>query len=130
MKTILAAVFILTINACGTATTDGAATLSPANSQVQTMSKSKTAKIDNDVIEFRGTVQFISVEGGFYAIYADDGRKFTAKGFDNAYKKHGLVVQVKGKILKDVFTYVQHGEVLQIISVEVLDESNVKDINI
>ena len=116
MKTILAAVSTLAISACGTATE------SPANSQVQTMSQ---VKADSTVFEFRGTVQFVTLEGGFYAVYADDGRKFMPLKLGAAHKKQGLVVQVKGKILKDLVTYQQHGEVLQIISIEALDDSQV-----
>lgn len=117
MKAILAAVLVIGITACGTQTEPS------ANSQVPTMS---TVKTDKAVFEFRGTVHFVTLEGGFYAIYADDGRKFMPQRLSEAHKKHGLVVKVKGKILKDVITYQQHGQVLQITSIEVVDDSHVE----
>jgi tRNA G18 (ribose-2'-O)-methylase SpoU len=126
MKAILVALLGLGISACSAATNDNALTPSPANGQKQAKAKTKAKEKENNTIfEFRGTVQFVTIEGGFYAIYADDGRKFMPRKLSAAHKKHGLVVQVKGKILKDIITYQQHGQVLQIIDIEVLDDSQV-----
>ncbi|MFT4993371.1 MAG: hypothetical protein ACI965_000390 [Paraglaciecola sp.] len=122
MKAILAAVLSLGISACGTATTDNPQTMSAADNKVKTMYE---AKQDSATFEFRGTVQFVTLEGGFYAIYADDGRKFMPQNLGAAHRKPGLVVQVKGRILKGVITFQQHGEVLQIISIEMVDDSQV-----
>ena len=81
---------------------------------------------NDNIIEFLGTVQYVVIEGGFYAIYAEDGRKFMPRHLKKSQEKHGLIVKVKGEILKDVITVQQHGEVLKIISIEVLDDSNVE----
>jgi hypothetical protein len=114
MKAIIASVLVLGMSACSTAYEP------PVISKQQSMSRSKAS---NAELEFRGTVQFVTLEGGFYAIYADDGRKFMPQKLSEAHEKHGLVVQVKGKIIKDVITFAQHGQVLKIISITVLDDS-------
>jgi hypothetical protein len=80
---------------------------------------------NDNIIEFLGTVQYVVIEGGFYAIYAEDGRKFMPRHLKKSQEKHGLIVKVKGEILKDVITVQQHGEVLKIIDIEVINDSNV-----
>ena len=82
-------------------------------------------QVGSTMIEFQGTVKYITLEGGFYAIYADDGRKFTPKNLGELHRKNGLVVKVRGKILKDVVTFQQHGQVLNISSIEIIDDSKV-----
>lgn len=82
-------------------------------------------QLASSIIEFRGTVKYISIEGGFYAIYADDGRRFMPRKLGEIHRRHGLVVKVSGKILKDVITTQQHGQVLEIRSIEIIDDSNV-----
>ena len=82
-----------------------------------------------DMINVTGTIVFKGMEGGFYALDADDGRKFMPQGMNKALLKHGMKVQVTGIILKDMLTFQQYGEVLKVTEAVVIDDSNVKGQN-
>ena len=82
-----------------------------------------------DMINVTGTIVFKGMEGGFYALDADDGRKFMPQGMNKALLKHGMKVQVSGIILKDMLTFQQYGEVLKVTEAVVIDDSNVKGQN-
>jgi hypothetical protein len=122
MKTILLTCLILCLTACNSRSDNALVTLTESNNLEAAMPEKQTT---SPIIEFRGTVKYISIEGGFYAIYADDGRKFMPRKLGELHRRHGLVVKVSGKILKDVLTTQQHGQVLDIRSIEILDDSNV-----
>lgn len=70
-------------------------------------------------VEFVGQVVFKNLEGGFYAIYADNGGKYTPLNLPKDFAKHGLKVKVTGQI-KDVLSITQHGKVLEISQIESL----------
>lgn len=104
-----------------------------ACSQSTPLSVDKTKTIEerplvNEQVEFTGTVRFITLEGGFYALYADDGRIFTPTNLAKKYKQDGLIVAVKGRILTDIMSFTQHGKMLQVKSIEVIGVA--KDSNI
>lgn len=71
-------------------------------------------------VKFSGSVRFISLEGGFYALYADDGRIFTPTNLGKKYRQDGLLVAVTGQILTDIMSFTQHGKMLQIKSIKVI----------
>lgn len=77
----------------------------------------------NEQVEFTGSVRFITLEGGFYALYADDGRVFTPTNLAKKYQQDGLLVSVKGQILTDMMSFQQHGKMLQVKSVKVIGVS-------
>ncbi|MFT6897439.1 MAG: hypothetical protein ACJA13_001845 [Paraglaciecola sp.] len=74
----------------------------------------------NEQVEFTGRVRFITLEGGFYAIYADDGRVFTPTNLAKKYRQDGLLVVVTGQILTDIMSFTQHGKMLQVKSIKVI----------
>lgn len=76
-----------------------------------------------NMINVTGTIVFKGMEGGFYALDADDGRKFMPQGMNKDMLKHGMKVQVTGIILKDMMTFQQYGEVLKVTEAVVLDDS-------
>ncbi|MFT5675321.1 MAG: hypothetical protein ACI808_001252 [Paraglaciecola sp.] len=122
MKTALLTSLVLCLTACNSTLDARPITLTESKKLEPAMSEKQLA---SSIIEFRGTVKYISIEGGFYAIYADDGRRFMPRKLGEIHRRHGLVVKVSGKILKDVITTQQHGQVLEIRSIEIIDDSNV-----
>ena len=122
MKIVILVNMLFCLTACNSATT-AAPTLSVDSKNLE--SKVIEIPLASSSFEFQGTVKYISLEGGFYAIYADDGRKFMPRKLGELHRKHGLVVYVRGKILKDMVTFQQHGQVLDISSIEIIDDSNV-----
>jgi hypothetical protein len=79
------------------------------------------------LIKFRGTVKYLQLEGGFFAIYADDGKKYTPTNLPKAYRIAGLVVEVEGQILTDMMSFQQHGDMLKVLDVKLIDDSNAQD---
>ena len=85
--------------------------------KVKTIKERPTVK---EQVEFTGNVRFITIEGGFYALYAQDGRIFTPTNLAKKYKQDGLIVEVKGQILTDIMSFTQHGKMLQVKSIKVI----------
>ncbi len=48
-------------------------------------------------IAVEGRVTFVSLEGGFYGIVADDGRRFDPVNLPPAWEKEGLKVRFRGR---------------------------------
>ena len=74
----------------------------------------------NEQVKFTGRVRFMTIEGGFYALYADDGRVFTPSNLAKKYQQDGLLVEVTGQILTDMMSYQQHGKMLQVTSITII----------
>lgn len=79
------------------------------------------------LIKIRGTVKYLNLEGGFYAIYADDGAKYTPFNLAKEYRIAGLVVEIEGRLMDDMLSIQQHGEMLKIESVKIIDASQAED---
>ncbi|WP_088330834.1 hypothetical protein [Lacimicrobium sp. SS2-24] len=77
-------------------------------------------------IQFTAEVVYKDLEGGFYALIAKDGSKYQPLALAQAYRRHGLVVKVEAKPIKDRVTFQQFGTVVEIISISVLDDSKVR----
>ncbi|MFQ3197726.1 MAG: hypothetical protein ACI8R9_000388 [Paraglaciecola sp.] len=74
----------------------------------------------NEQVKFTGRVRFMTIEGGFYALYADDGRVFNPSNLAKKYQQDGLLVVVTGQILTDMMSYQQHGKMLQVTSIKII----------
>ena len=70
----------------------------------------------------RGTVRHISVEGGFYGIVGDDGKRFDPVNLPAPFQKDNLPVRFRGKVLKDRVSFHMWGELFEIESI-VRDDS-------
>ena len=81
------------------------------------------------MITVRGTIKYKNLEGGFWALDAEDGRKFMPSGLDKALLVDGIVVEVTGVIEEDVITFQQYGKTLKIKSSRVIDDSNTSRLN-
>lgn len=73
---------------------------------------------DADVIEGRGTVQFVELEGGFYGIVADDGQRYDPTNLDEAYEEDGLRVRFRARERDDLISVRMWGRMVEIISIE------------
>ena len=122
MKTVLLTILLMCLSGCNS-NIDKAST---ADYETIALGQDTPEKeLGSTMIEFQGTVKYITLEGGFYAIYADDGRKFMPRKLGELHRRHGLIVYVRGKILEGVHTIQQHGQVLDISSIEIIDDSKV-----
>jgi hypothetical protein len=76
-----------------------------------------------DELSFVGEVRWISVEGGFFGLVAEDGRKFLPLNLAQEFKKEGLKIKVKGNIKKGIVTIQMWGAPFEIREIEVHRES-------
>jgi hypothetical protein len=71
-----------------------------------------------DLFEIVGTVTYQQMEGGFYAIDGDDGRKYDPVNLPEAFKKDGLKVKGTARRKKDVVGIHMYGEIIEIVDLE------------
>ena len=71
-------------------------------------------------IDIKGTVTFISIEGGFYGIIGDDGEKYLPLSLPDEYKKIDMRISIKGKIRDDIMTTQQWGKSVEIVEIQKL----------
>jgi hypothetical protein len=67
----------------------------------------------------RGRVQFLNLEGGFYGIITDSGKKLLPMNMTKEFAQNGAIVRVKGKV-KDVMTIQQWGTPFTINDIELI----------
>ncbi|MGB1263604.1 MAG: hypothetical protein ACPG52_11895 [Cognaticolwellia sp.] len=67
----------------------------------------------------RGRVQFLNLEGGFYGIITDSGKKILPMNMKKEFAKNGAIVRIKGKV-KNVMTIQQWGTPFTITDIELI----------
>ncbi len=71
----------------------------------------------------RGRVQFLNLEGGFYGIITDSGKKILPMNMAKEFAQNGAIVRVKGKV-KNVLTIQQWGTPFTITEIELITPGN------
>jgi len=61
-----------------------------------------------------GTVRYISVEGGFYGIVGDDGKRYDPVNLPDPFRENNLRVRFRGKVVKDRISFHMWGELFEI----------------
>jgi len=88
---------------------------------------SETLKGHKMIDEFsewqRGRVQFLNLEGGFYGIITDSGKKILPMNMAKEFAQNGAIVRIKGKV-KNVMTIQQWGTPFTITEIELVTPGN------
>jgi carboxymethylenebutenolidase len=71
-----------------------------------------------NVVEGVGTVAFISLEGGFYAIRSETGVTYDPRSLPEAFRSDGLRVRFKVRILPDAIGFHQVGPIVEVLDIE------------
>ena len=74
-------------------------------------------RIGDAQLEFTGTVRWRELEGGFYAIDADDGRKFEPLNLSRDFRVDGLRVRVIAKPRPDMASIRMYGTLIEIVRI-------------
>ncbi len=69
---------------------------------------------------YKGTIQYIGLEGGFYGIVTDKGEKLLPMNLDKKYMKQGTVINFSGNYVKDMMTIQQWGTPFKINDVHLI----------
>ena len=73
-----------------------------------------------DILSGTGTINHINLEGGFYGLVADDGRKYLPKDLPREFKVDGLRVRFQVRILAGMATIYMWGTPVEVLSIEKL----------
>lgn len=82
------------------------------------MTEPSTAVPSENQISTTGTVRFQEMEGGFWGIVADDGRKFDPMGLDAKFQKEGLRVRFKATPDPDRMSTHMWGTIVNLTHIE------------
>lgn len=72
----------------------------------------------------RGRVHFLNLEGGFYGIITDSGKKILPMNMSKEFAQNGAIVRIKGKV-KDIMTIQQWGTPFTITDIELIKPGRV-----
>jgi hypothetical protein len=72
-------------------------------------------------ISTTGTVRHLDLEGGFWGIIADDGRKFDPMGLDAAFQKEGLRVRIEATPETDMMSTRMWGTMVTLTKIEPIE---------
>jgi len=71
----------------------------------------------SSMIEFEGTVRYIDLEGGFYGIETDAGKRLNPTNLPDGLKRNGLTVRGNYVILKESMSIQMWGQQVEVYSV-------------
>lgn len=73
-----------------------------------------------EAISGTGTVKFVELEGGFYGIVGDDGKKYDPINLEQTYQEDGLRVRFQAKIRQDISSIHMWGTIIELTKIETL----------
>jgi hypothetical protein len=77
--------------------------------------------VNKNVIQMKGTVIYVDLEGGFYGIIGDDGNKYLPINLPQEYKISGLKIYFKARIRSDIATTAMWGTPIEILEIEAIE---------
>ena len=73
---------------------------------------------ESDAFEIQGTVVYKDIEGGFFAIDSDNGKKYNPVSLPEAYRKDGLKVIIKARPSNDAMSIHMYGAIIEVVEIE------------
>ena len=70
-----------------------------------------------DTFTLTGTIVWKALEGGFFAIHSDDGKKYDPINLPDSLKKEGLRVSVTARRKKGVVSFHMYGSIIEIVDI-------------
>ena len=70
-----------------------------------------------DSFEIVGTVVHKAIEGGFYAIDGDNGRKYDPINLPKSFRRDGLRVRVTARRRRDAMSLHMYGAIIEIVNI-------------
>lgn len=75
--------------------------------------------VAEDRLQFRGEVRHIPIEGGFWGIVAEDGRRFDPGALPPEFRRAGVKVEVSARPV-DRVSFRQWGTPIEVLSIRAL----------
>ncbi len=70
-----------------------------------------------DTFEIVGTIMYKNIEGGFYAIDAEDGSKYNPINLPESFRKDGLKVKVTARLKKETMSIHMYGTIIEVVNI-------------
>ncbi|MBI4188435.1 MAG: hypothetical protein HY529_04415 [Chloroflexi bacterium] len=67
-----------------------------------------------------GTIRFNDLEGGFYGILTDDGKKYDPNNLGQEFQKDGIRIRFEAKIRTDLASIHMWGTIIELTRIEPL----------
>lgn len=71
-----------------------------------------------NLVRGRGTIRFVDLEGGFYGIVSDDGKRYQPIDIEQEYHLNGLRVYFEGELLEDTVSIYMWGSPLSLVKIQ------------
>ena len=73
--------------------------------------------VTDDIARGTGTVKFLSLEGGFFAIVGDDGVAYDPTNLPSGFQRDGLRVRFEARLRRDLVGIHMVGPIVEVISI-------------
>ncbi|MDV2481116.1 DUF333 domain-containing protein [Methanoculleus sp. Wushi-C6] len=70
------------------------------------------------LVSGNGTITYVDLEGGFYGLLADDGRRYLPLDLNETWQVDGVNVTFVGRVLEDVATIQQWGVPVEVLAID------------
>lgn len=67
-------------------------------------------------VNFKGTVNYITLEGGFWGIISEDGKKYDPINLEESFKIENMPVEVEARVINSPSVHMW-GKVIEILSI-------------
>lgn len=94
----------------------------PQNADTNAKQSARVTDDNGEIRNMNGTIVFQELEGGFYGIEADDGKKYNPINLDESYRKDGLRVKFDANLKKGMVGIHMWGQYVEILKIEKLEE--------
>lgn len=71
----------------------------------------------SSIMTIVGKVVHKNLEGGFFAIDGEDGKKYNPIGLPQDFQKDGLKVKVKARLMPDAMSIHMYGAIIQVLDI-------------
>ena len=72
----------------------------------------------DDAVTVEANVVRLEIEGGFWGLIAEDGKKYAPRQLPERFQQEGLQVRAEPRVLRDVMTTQMWGETVEIVAIE------------
>jgi hypothetical protein len=79
---------------------------------------------EKETLHFNGKITYVEVEGEFYGITAEDGRRFMPINLPDKFKQVGLAVAVQAVLAENVIGIHMWGQYIELLQIDVLSVVN------
>ncbi|MCH8217790.1 MAG: hypothetical protein IH892_13580 [Planctomycetes bacterium] len=77
----------------------------------------RSAGLQADTFTLTGTIVWKALEGGFFAIHSDDGKKYDPINLPDAMKQDGLRISVTVRPKKGAASFHMYGAIVELVDI-------------